>query len=155
MDATIGTMLDRAQEYLDEMTRFFADFRDRSTDDVARLFTYRIARHRKSLQQLRDMLSEAELNAVRSMPLGKSNDDFEPQRVFEGRFLPAGAQPAEVLAAAVEFMDVLGCLYEWLAGQFSAPEVHALLVSLARSEAEEAATLREIRGVVTAANIPG
>jgi chlorite dismutase len=145
MESQLGNMLDRAQEYVDSMAQFFADFRDRASDDYSRLLTYHIARHKRSLSMLRSMFTEEELNKVRTLPLKSGDDDFLPERVFNSYYLVSNAQPQEVIATAIEFMDVLECLYRWLEGQFTGNPVSKVLRELIETEEKEIAKLRSIK----------
>jgi hypothetical protein len=144
MDATVGKMLDRAQEYLDRMTLFFGDIRDRALDDEARLLTYHLARHKRKLALLHSTFSTEELNKIRNYPLRDNEDDFIPERVFNQYYLTSNVSPGEVVFMAVEFMDILACLYRWLSDQFAQTPASKMLKELVENEEKEMVNLQAI-----------
>jgi chlorite dismutase len=144
METPLGKMLDRAQEYVDSMAHFFADFRDRATDDYSRLLTYHIARHKKSLSLLHSMLSPEELGRVRTTPLKTGDDDFLPERVFNSYYLVSESKPSEVIATAIDFLEVLVGFYQWLDDQFQGMPISKVLKELIEKEGKEIEKLRSI-----------
>jgi chlorite dismutase len=147
MDTPLGKMLDRAQEYVDSMAQFFADFRDRATHDYSKLLTYHIARHKRSLALIHSMLTPEELANVRTMSLKSGDDDFLPERVFNSYYLVSDAQPSEVIATAIEFLEVLGDFYGWLDSQFPKHPVSNVLKELIATENKEIEKLRSLETV--------
>ncbi len=145
MDATLGKMFDRAQEYVNSMTAFFADFRDRASNDYARLLTYHLARHKKNLSSLKALFSNEELNRLLQLPLKHSADDFFPERVFDTYYLDSKSSSDEVIAVAVEFIDVLVCLYHWLGDQLDHEHVSKAIHELIVTEENEVAKLHSIQ----------
>jgi hypothetical protein len=145
MEVTLGKMFDRAQEYVDGMTSFFADFRDRASNDYARLLTYHLARHKKNLSLLRTRFSNDELNTMLKIPLKNGNDDFFPDRVFDAHYLDSTSSSEEVISTAVEFIDVLVCLYHWLSDQLDHEHASIALNELIATEEREVAKLHSIK----------
>jgi hypothetical protein len=144
METPLGKMLDRAQEYVDSMAHFFADFRDRATDDYSRLLTYHIARHKRSLSLVHSMLTPEELGRVRTIPLKTGDDDFLPERVFNSYYLVSESKPSEVIATAIEFLEVLAGFYQWLDDQFQGLPISTVLKELIDKEAQEIEKLRSL-----------
>jgi hypothetical protein len=145
MITTLGEMIDKAQVYVDTMTRFFADFRDQAQNGEARLLTYHLARQKRSLAQLQTVFSPEELAQARTFKLEGGGTEFDPERIFDAAYLVPGAKPSEVIATALEFMAVIACLYQWLAGQFTALPAAKVIAELIENEEKEIAGLKAIK----------
>ena len=115
-----------------------------ATDDYSRLLTYHIARHKKSLSLLHSLLTPEELSRVRTTPLKTGEDDFLPERVFNSYYLVSESKPSEVIATAIDFLEVLVGFYEWLDDQFQGMPISKVLKELIEKEGKEIEKLRSI-----------
>ncbi|MDD5672948.1 MAG: hypothetical protein PHC61_02185 [Chitinivibrionales bacterium] len=143
--ATVGTMLDAAQEFGIVLERFLAGVRDSATSDNTRLLTYYLARLKRNLPNTHKLFTDTQLAQMRAIPLKTINAHFVAERCFDNRFLAPEVKPAELLETAIELVDILLSFYQWLLDQPLSNEAHGLLELLVKTEERGLSDLKKIK----------
>lgn len=144
---TIGAVLDRIQAYEHRLEAYYADLRDRTTNDGVRLLTYSLARRKRHLPGALNCYPPEQIRAIRETPLRYDGPGFDPRDCIDGRELSSAAKAEELLDAAIGFVAVLIGVYRWLAERPLGGETGALFRSLQAVEETDIVELKKIRAM--------
>jgi hypothetical protein len=143
--ATVGDMIDKMQEYEHLLNNIYSDLRGRSSRDVVRLLTYRLAREHNHVARFLKNYPAEQIAALRSVRLRHPDTEFLPERCFEDEYLAAQIKPTELLDSAIRIFDILACFSRWLANEPVDPKAQKLLSELAKAEEEEIMNLTKLK----------
>jgi rubrerythrin len=127
-------MLESAREFERRLEAYYAELRDRSTNDGARLLTYYLARHRKHLPEALESLPAPQLEGLCRVRLQSEMPEFHLPGCFRGKDLPASASGDELLGVAIELVETLAAFYRSLAERLPEGEAHELAEELLHIE---------------------
>ena len=144
---TLGDVLDRVREFEHRLESFYADLRDRATNDGVRLLTYYLARHRRHLPSALECCSERDLESVRRTPCKYNGPQFGPAECFEGKELPSTVKADRLLDTAIEFVAGLAGVYRWVSEQSLGGKSLSLFQSLLRIEESHLVELKKIKAM--------
>jgi hypothetical protein len=143
--ATVGTMLDCAQEFQGTLERFLAGVRDTASNDNVRLLTYYLARFKNQLPDTEGIFTDEQLQLMRTVPLRIIDSEFVPDRCFDGRYLSPDASVDELLETATELAGILLSFYQWLLHQPTSNEARGLLDRLIKTQENSLEKLKKIQ----------
>ena len=144
---TAGDMLDRAQDFESRLEAFYADLRDRASDDGVRLLTHYLARHRRHLPEALGCVSDVQLAHIRHAPIHYDDTEFDPITLFHGKDLPSDVTGEELLSVAIEFVEALIGFFRWMVLQPLGEEAGTLFQCLLRTEETHVIELKKIKAM--------
>ena len=112
-----------------------------------RLLTYYLARHRRHLPEALECLPGKELERMGHVLLKYDDPDFNPQKCFEGKQLPSSVSGDELLATAIDLVEMLIRFYRWMVEQPLGERAGSLFHSLLQIEERHVIELRKIKAM--------
>ncbi len=140
---TVEDMLERAREFERRLEAYYADLRDRATNDGVRLLTYYLARHRRHLPEALDSFSKSQLKRLHRVPLESEAPPFHPGECFAGKELPSSVSGDELLRVAVELVEALIDFYRYLAEHVHDDDARGLIECLLHIEETHVVELKK------------
>jgi hypothetical protein len=142
---TVGNMIDRARAFETRLERYYADLRDRATDDGVRLLTYYLARRKRHLPETLSAYGSPVLDSIRRTPFKYEDTHLVVEKCFEGKTLPSDVNAEKVLDTAIGFVEMLIGFYSHLSRQPLGEDVIGLFQSLVKIEEKDIIELNKIR----------
>ncbi len=144
---TVGDMLERAREFERRLEHYYADLRDRTTQDGTRLLTFYLARDRLHLPEALESFNRAQLERFKREPLESEPPAFNPARCFAGKKLPNSAGGDELLATAIEFVEMLINFYRAVLDRVHDEDARELIRDLLRIEESHVIELKKTKAM--------
>lgn len=142
--ASMGELLDRGKSFETRLERYYAEIRDRSTDNGVRLLTYYLARHRRHQEQALAGQDEAAILRVRTVGL-KFDVPFDPAKNFHLLETPPETVTGDqLLAAAIAYDSELVSLYKSILEQPVGDEAASVVAALIRVEERDIVMLKKM-----------
>ena len=131
---TIEELVSRVHAFERQLEEYYADLRDRATQDGTRLLTHYLSRRRHHLPDVLTAFSAAELAEMCHEWVRYDDTEFAPKRLFGGPPPPAGISGGELLQIAIAFGEELLAFYRWLDQQPLGEPARRLARGLLRTE---------------------
>jgi hypothetical protein len=113
----IGDIIGLVVQFDRRVEEYYADLRDRASNDGVRLLTYYLVRRKRRLPEVMGSYPPAEMEKLQRVPLKVSQVDFNPATCVEGKDLPSDTDADHLLDKAIELTDRVIHFYQWLVGQ--------------------------------------
>lgn len=141
---TVGELLDRGKDFEARLEKYYAEIRDRSSDNGVRLVTYYLARHRRHQEIAMADLPPETLQHVRKVEL-KFDVPFDPAEEFRiPHFKPEEIKGDELIELAVNYDRDLISLYRSILAQPVNDAVRSVLEALIRVEERDLVMLKKM-----------
>lgn len=144
---TLGELMDRGRAFETRLAEYYAEVRDRTTDNGVRLLTYYLARHRRHQDEALESLTPAMAKRVRKVEL-KFDVPLEDATSFRlPPFDPAAATGDELIRAAIAYDTELVEFYRSILAQPANDEVRGVLEALIRFEERDIVMLKKMQAM--------
>jgi hypothetical protein len=141
---TVGELLDRGRDFETRLEAYYAEIRDRSTDNGVRLVTYYLARHRRHQAMALGGMAAEVLARVRNVEL-KFDAAFDPTKELRlPEIAPEAIKGDELIECAARHDGQLVSLYRFILGQPLNDDVRAVLEALIRVEERDMVMLKKM-----------
>jgi len=131
---TIEELINRVNDFEGRLEAYYADLRNRATQDGTRLLTYYLSRHRHHLPDVLTAFSSEQLAEIRHEWVRYDDTEFDPRRLFTDRESPSDISGRELLQTAIGLVEDLLRFYEWLNQQPLGEDAKRLVEGLLRTE---------------------
>lgn len=141
---TLGKLLDRVEAFENRLTIFYADVRDQSKDNGAKLLIYYLVRHRKHQQQVLENFKKSDITRARRF---KIRDDISFMPDAERQLLqanPTTINGGTLLEVAIAYDAQLVQFYGRILKAPLNPVATSLIKSLIRIEQRHKLMLKKL-----------
>jgi rubrerythrin len=143
----LGSLFDEIAGFEESAERYYADLRDRASNDGVRLLTYYLARRKQHLPQALSLLGEYDLQKARQFPVMVSEDKVPGAAFFAAHRLDDTASADQLLSIAITFTETLLTLYKNMVEMVSTGTVHGVFRTLSVLEQRAVVELKKIRAM--------
>lgn len=141
---TVGAVLDRVRDFEAQLTEYYAEIRDCSTDNGVRLLTYYLARHGRRREAQLALLDPALLDSLRELELNADQPLVVAGELRVPDVAPAAVKGDDLLASASQYDRELIVFYRAILEQSEDRDVQAALEVLIRQEEGDIAMLNKM-----------
>lgn len=131
---SIEELVNRVHGFERRLEAYYADLRDRGTQESTRILTHYLSRRRNHLPDVLTTFSAAELAEMCHERVRYDDTEFDPERLFVGPQAPADIGGRELLQTAIAFVEELLVFYRWLDQQPLGEHGRRLVQELLRTE---------------------
>ena len=141
----VKDVLARAKDFEARLECYYADIRDRSTNDGVRLLTQYLVRHCRRLPKALLSYSESDLKHIQDVLLKYDLTQFDPNIIFVGKELPADASAEQLIGKSLEFLKCIDQFYTVVADLHLGNEASGLFLCLHQLAERDAIELNKIK----------
>ncbi|MDD5674072.1 MAG: hypothetical protein PHC61_07915 [Chitinivibrionales bacterium] len=145
--ATIGAILDKVQNLEKRQIDFYADLRDRTTNDGVKLLTYYLARHKQHFPSVMSCFNAEQIERIRNTPFLEEDELGNMEQFFQDESLPSDAKADALLDRAIAFVQVLVTCFQHMADQPVGETSTQLFKSLYDLEVRDIVTLKKMKAM--------
>jgi rubrerythrin len=141
---TLGSFLDEIARFEQSAEKYYADLRDRTSNDGVRLLTHYLAKRKQHLPQALSLVTPEDLAEARKFPILISENLIPGQEFFTQQRLDDDADGGRLLSAAIIFTETLLTIYEKMVAAIPSGRAHSLFRTLAVIEHRAIVELKKI-----------
>lgn len=140
----LGSFLDEIATFEQAAEQYYADLRDRTSNDGVRLLSHYLARRKQHLPHAVSLIKPQVLEETRRFPVLLSEDQVPGPEFFAEHRLDDAAAGAQLLSKAIIFTETLFNLYEKMVEMIPSGPAHGLFRTLTVIEHRAVVELKKI-----------